>query len=459
MFTGRLKTMLTIDQMKSIVYHIRHVEWGSWEGTIKSSPYMFVSDVDHRQFLQFDLYFHNQKTLSNERMIGWAHPDLIFLVQGGPVNIFIDCTFKVVPSAFMQLMIIMVYSKHHDLYVPVYYILLQSKKEDSYFNAIEQAINASNWKLEALTVTCDFEMALINAIKDQFPEGKRVLCLFHWKQALRRKLRDDYKLPEEIVHLMTRSNGLLELLTVIPIEEIIQYGIPYIRSQMQIEEQSHKGLLDKFWTYFSDTWLKRYDPKDWNVHHLKQNQAEFNSDDNLINRTNNPLERYNKTMNAAFGHNGHPSMIQFLTQIRSEACNYSKTLDCIRKKVQRAPPHQPCHYMIVPEQYYMFRNTGGLPSSSPPLSLHAEQQVVGSNYSSSIQLNATSSFNQKESTNDIAINTTSSPSTGKKQTLVVGDDTLTDKSNAKALIETVVLPQKRKRIVSEKMRSSSNNSK
>lgn len=101
--------MLNIDQIKSIVYHIRHIEWGSWEGIIKSSPYMFVSDVDHRMFLQFDLYFNNPKTCSAERMIGWAHPDLIFLLQGGPVNIFIDCTFKVVPSAFVQLMISMMF--------------------------------------------------------------------------------------------------------------------------------------------------------------------------------------------------------------------------------------------------------------------------------------------------------------------------------------------------------------
>jgi hypothetical protein len=42
--------------------------------------------------------------------------------------------------------------------------------------------------LEASTITCDFKKGLINAVKEQFPEGKIVLCDFYFKQALRRKL-------------------------------------------------------------------------------------------------------------------------------------------------------------------------------------------------------------------------------------------------------------------------------
>jgi len=40
---------------------------------------------------------------------------------------------------------------------------------------------ASDWKLEALTVSCDFESALITQCQLQFPKAKIIGCLFHWK--------------------------------------------------------------------------------------------------------------------------------------------------------------------------------------------------------------------------------------------------------------------------------------
>ncbi|ETK93859.1 hypothetical protein L915_03016, partial [Phytophthora nicotianae] len=42
--------------------------------------------------------------------------------------------------------------------------------------------------LEPATVTCDFERGLMNTVTDQFRLNKIVECLFHWKQALRRKM-------------------------------------------------------------------------------------------------------------------------------------------------------------------------------------------------------------------------------------------------------------------------------
>ena len=193
-YSGRLILLLTLDQMISQVYRVRSLEYGSWEGQIKSKPLMYANDNDTRLFLQFDLEL-NLDNLGLQRIIGWAHPDLVFLLKNGPVNTFIDCTFRVVPKGFTQLMIIMVYSKAHEHYVPVFYILLQSKLEKAYYHAIQQAICASDWLFEASSVTCDFEHALINAIDSQFPKSTKVQCYFHWKQAIRRKLLTDYRIP------------------------------------------------------------------------------------------------------------------------------------------------------------------------------------------------------------------------------------------------------------------------
>lgn len=134
---------------------------------------MNVSDDDGRLFLQFDHCFASDGKNSDslqciERMIGWANPDLIFLFKSGPVNTFIDCTFKCTVKGFTQLMVIMLYSQPHDTYVPVFYILLQSKDESTYHLAFQLALCSSGLKLSPKTVTCDFEKGLVNAAKKVF---------------------------------------------------------------------------------------------------------------------------------------------------------------------------------------------------------------------------------------------------------------------------------------------------
>jgi hypothetical protein len=63
----------------------------------------------------------------------------------------------------------------------------------------------------------------LKAAKSNFSEAKTILCLFHWKQAIRRKLLA-LKLDEDIISALIRNEGLLELLTYIPIEDIESKG-------------------------------------------------------------------------------------------------------------------------------------------------------------------------------------------------------------------------------------------
>lgn len=119
-------------------------------------------------------------------------------------------------------MIIMIYSQAHDLYVPIFFILLQSKDQVAYYLALQMAINGSGWKLDAKTKTCDFERALLNALNEQFPETETptVGCLFHFKQALRRKLLS-YRIPHDVISNLMGPNGLINILTIVPVEEIL----------------------------------------------------------------------------------------------------------------------------------------------------------------------------------------------------------------------------------------------
>ena len=143
-FLGRAYTGYNVDQLKNMIYNIQSKQLGSWEGRIRSAPLMFVADKDPRMFLQFDVSFSTPGEIGLQRMLGWSHPDLEFLCKSGAVNAFIDGTFRVVPKGFFQLLMIMIYSKAHDTYVPLFHILLPNKAESTYKRALEEVALATN---------------------------------------------------------------------------------------------------------------------------------------------------------------------------------------------------------------------------------------------------------------------------------------------------------------------------
>ena len=97
---------------------------------------------------------------------------------------------------------------------------------------MEEIIALSDWKLDAATYTTDFEKAIINVCKSQFPEGFHVGCLFHLKQAWRRYLISEigFTTPE-IKNAM--SVGALDLLTIILQDNVEQHGIPFLRTKFE----------------------------------------------------------------------------------------------------------------------------------------------------------------------------------------------------------------------------------
>jgi hypothetical protein len=148
---------------------------------------------------------------------------MVILASKGGLNLFIDCTFDVVPHPFTQMMVIMLYDEATQLYLPVFHVLLQSKHEDAYIEAIHQCIVAANHKMDGISITCDFEKGLINACKSQFPRAFTVLCEFHFKQCLRRKLLP-MKFEQDTITELIGPNGFIECLFVLPPDEISSYG-------------------------------------------------------------------------------------------------------------------------------------------------------------------------------------------------------------------------------------------
>uniref|UniRef100_H3GZT0 MULE transposase domain-containing protein n=1 Tax=Phytophthora ramorum TaxID=164328 RepID=H3GZT0_PHYRM len=183
---------------------------------IESSPTRNVAENDPRPFLQFSVVHTIGCGL--HRGVGFGHPELIRLLRYSNAAIYIDGTFKMVPAPFRQCLIVMVKDLGVDVYVPAMYVLMDSKHQDAYWNALNFVIIQTGRLLEPATVTCDFERGLMNAVIEQFPLVKIMGCLFHWKQALRRKMVE-LRIPQDQI-AAALSSGMVDVLTIIPVAEI-----------------------------------------------------------------------------------------------------------------------------------------------------------------------------------------------------------------------------------------------
>ena len=362
---------LNAPQLQSIVHYTRRKEFADWEGAIASFPMVLCSDDDDRLFLQFNASLNLNDGL--QKVIGWAHPDLIHLTKYGEVNTFIDCTFSCVPKGFEQCLIIMVYDRSTCMYVPVFYVLLQSKLEKAYFHALQLCISATDWKFEAKTVTCDFEQGLLSAVEANFPSTPVVGCVFHWKQALRRKLLA-YRIPKDMISELMSADGLINVLTHCPIEDIEVKAVPYIRDKFH--EGDYKANFDSFWKYFLDTWMKLFKPEHWNINAYSQNS------DDVINRTNNPLERFNRKLKNAFPV-AHPSMAVFVNTIKDLSVEYVSMLERIKRRTLPPPRHAPLTLIPLPDDYENYisaKNVAGTTTLMESTQLHQFQWLIGTTH-------------------------------------------------------------------------------
>ena len=82
------------------------------------------------------------------------------------------------------------------------------------FNWITSAVQ----DLDPSYIGVDFEHAFFSNVAIHFPEAKRIGCLFHFKQAARRKMKQ-LRFPDDEVKFAMRK-GVYDLVTVIPLEHL-----------------------------------------------------------------------------------------------------------------------------------------------------------------------------------------------------------------------------------------------
>lgn len=106
---------------------------------------------------------------------------------------YIDGTF-VIPNGFRQLIVILYYDPFSKKRYSGLYSLINNKKELGYitlFNSIKNFITLEFTKpLKLKSITIDFEISLINALRIVFPNVKLVGYFYHYSRAIIKKEKD-----------------------------------------------------------------------------------------------------------------------------------------------------------------------------------------------------------------------------------------------------------------------------
>ena len=128
-------------------------------------------------FLQFNCSIADdtKEQTTIERIMGFGNPYLFYYLSNSK-HLFIDATFAIAPKPFYQCLVVMSFEETLQIYIPILYILMTNKSQKMYRNALEWVFKLSQRQIMPQTVTCDFELALINAIQGIFPYAKKNVC-------------------------------------------------------------------------------------------------------------------------------------------------------------------------------------------------------------------------------------------------------------------------------------------
>lgn len=118
---------------------------------------------------------------------------------------------------------------------------MTSKAEHLYGIAFDMFINAiggTGNPIRPCHISCDFEAAIYNTCLSRFKNADVRGCLFHFKKAIREKMQELNFTRSEIKIMMTE--GVIDMLRVIPVNEIATKGIHFVR-RLFIDE-SNRGI-------------------------------------------------------------------------------------------------------------------------------------------------------------------------------------------------------------------------
>ena len=129
-------------------------------------------------------------------------------------------------------------------------------------------------------------------------------------------------------------------------------GIPYCIREIAKLKDAHlyAAKMEKFFNYFERTWIGYFEPVYWNITAAFPGQ---DLEDVVVNRTNNPLENFNKQLKKAMG-GTNPSMVKFVQIIVGISIDKVRYLAAIRNGSSKPKHHPSVHITTIPADYSSF---------------------------------------------------------------------------------------------------------
>lgn len=121
-----------------------------------------------------------------EKAILLASPDLVASVGEETTQFMLDATFKTTPPGFYQAFTV---AGEVDGVTSLLFVALMTKKVQSLYVKVLEAIRDDHPGIQPKFITADFEAAITAAACEVFPEADIKGCLFHFNDSLNRKAR------------------------------------------------------------------------------------------------------------------------------------------------------------------------------------------------------------------------------------------------------------------------------
>lgn len=243
-----------------------------------------------------------KKLIEHKGIIFFSDFDIKRLINSE--HLLIDGTF-IYPNGYMQTIIIMYYDIIVEKMIPGIFIVQNNKTTEGYLdsfiylkNYIDKIINTDPDKIKFKTFTTDFEIALFNAFNMVFNKDHKIRhigCYFHYIQNIRKYLQK---------HGFTIKKNIKKYDTIMNICK----KLPFINKKfndisifLNEENELTNEELNDFILYFNTTWIE----------YFKNNSLKLNKI-SVKFRTNNCLERFNRTLKEYAGKKGNLNITKFI---------------------------------------------------------------------------------------------------------------------------------------------------
>ncbi|CAF4668553.1 unnamed protein product, partial [Rotaria socialis] len=259
-------------------------------------PESYQQTLSNERFLLVDLFM----TRGKDRILVFSSDQQLELLFESE-TIFMDGTFHTTPPNFKQVYLIHAQKFGQGTCLPVAFCLLPNKSGKTYTELVEQLKEKANTmrkQFKPKRIITDYEPTLLPVVGQEFPTAVHSGCMFHFNQAIHRKITD-LGLANDYLHNGSIRDQCRQLmpLSLMPITEI--------DNQFQRLQTIMATSLSDLLVYFQHQWMYGVVPMHmWNFHNVKH-------------RTNNTSEAYNLRFATRLARK-HPNIWSFIQLIKSE---------------------------------------------------------------------------------------------------------------------------------------------